>query len=94
MFVLRRSIIGNLVVIICGILLVKGQNGKAPASGLQLPLNLIKLPPGFKISMYYDAYVPGARSMTLSKGNNGNATIVYVGTRDKWSTVRRRASVT
>lgn len=73
---------------ICHARVVAQNNSQeASRSSLQLPLNLITLPPGFKISMYYDDYVPGARSMTISKGQNGNATIVYVGTRDKWSTV-------
>ena len=40
-----------------------------------LPLEQLKLPPGFKISIY--AHVPDAREMTL--GDNG---IVYVGSRD------------
>ena len=40
-----------------------------------LPLDRIKLPPGFKISLYADD-VPGARSMTLSPGGT-----LYVGTR-------------
>ena len=42
----------------------------------QLPLNLIKLPPGFRISMYAE-HVPNARSMALSP--NG---ILFVGTRE------------
>ena len=41
-----------------------------------LPLNKLKLPPGFSISIY--ALVPNARSMTL--GENG---IVFVGTRSE-----------
>lgn len=41
----------------------------------QLPLELIKLPPGFEISIY-SAEVPNAREMAL--GNNG---ILFVGTR-------------
>ncbi len=43
----------------------------------ELPLKLIKLPPGFKISVFADN-VPGARSMTRSP--NGT---IYVGTRDE-----------
>ncbi|HZD40719.1 MAG TPA: hypothetical protein VE131_08370, partial [Terriglobales bacterium] len=44
------------------------------ACSSELQLDTIKLPPGFKISLY--AEVPGARSMTLSP--NG---ILFVGTR-------------
>jgi glucose/arabinose dehydrogenase len=43
----------------------------------KLPLDKIKLPPGFKIDIYASS-VPGARSMTLSP--NGT---LYVGTRDQ-----------
>jgi len=45
------------------------------ASARDLPLDKIKLPPGFKISLYADD-VPGARSMAL--GPDGT---LYVGTR-------------
>jgi len=41
-----------------------------------LPLDKIKLPPGFEISLY--ASVPGARSLALGPGG-----MVFVGTRDK-----------
>lgn len=84
---IRRSLTHVLLLVAYGLLRVECQDASSEAaSTLQLPLNLIKLPPGFRISLYYDDYVPGARSMALSKGRNGNATIVYVGTRDKWST--------
>lgn len=46
-----------------------------PAVARDLPLDNIRLPPGFKISIYADN-VPGARSMTL--GPNGT---LFVGTR-------------
>lgn len=42
----------------------------------KLPLDLIKLPPGFKIELY--AEVPDARSMALSPSG-----VLYVGNRDK-----------
>jgi len=42
--------------------------------GADLPLDQIKLPPGFRIEVYSDN-VPGARSMTLSPGGT-----LYVGT--------------
>ena len=45
-----------------------------PAFGAELPLDSIKLPPGFEISLH--ARVPGARSMTL--GDKGT---LFVGTR-------------
>jgi len=48
------------------------------ASARDLPLDKIKLPPGFKISLYADN-VPGARSMALSP--NGT---LFVGTRGSW----------
>jgi glucose/arabinose dehydrogenase len=46
------------------------------SSATKLPLDKIKLPPGFKISLYADS-VPGARSMALSPGGT-----LFVGTRD------------
>jgi glucose/arabinose dehydrogenase len=51
----------------------------APAVSVQksLPLNTIKLPPGFQIEVYAEG-VENARSMTLSPGG-----ILYVGTRTK-----------
>jgi len=45
------------------------------AFGRDLPLDKIKLPPGFKISLYADD-VPGARSMALSSDGT-----LFVGTR-------------
>ncbi|MFZ2300586.1 MAG: PQQ-dependent sugar dehydrogenase [Gallionella sp.] len=48
------------------------------ACARDLPLDRIKLPPGFKISLYADN-VPGARSMALSP--NGT---LFVGTRGSW----------
>lgn len=52
------------------------------ACGNELPLDKIKLPPGFKISLY--AEVPGARSMTLAPDGT-----LFVGTRgDKVYAVR------
>ena len=45
------------------------------ASARDLPLDRIKLPPGFKISLYADD-VPGARSMALSPDGT-----LFVGTR-------------
>ena len=49
--------------------------GAWPATGLGLPLEQIKLPPGFEISVYATG-VNNARSMTLSP--NG---MLFVGTR-------------
>jgi len=46
-----------------------------PTFSRELPLDTIKLPPGFKISLYADN-VPGARSMTLSPDGT-----LFVGTR-------------
>lgn len=46
-----------------------------PAVGRDLPLDTVRLPPGFRISIYADN-VPGARSMAL--GPNGT---LFVGTR-------------
>lgn len=62
------------------LLLAAGLN----ACGRELPLDKIKLPPGFRISLYAD--VPGARSMALSPDGT-----LYVGTRgDKVYAVRNR----
>jgi glucose/arabinose dehydrogenase len=44
-----------------------------------LPLNMIKMPPGFRIDLYADG-VENARSMALSPGG-----VLYVGTRTKGS---------
>jgi glucose/arabinose dehydrogenase len=44
--------------------------------GAELPVDRIKLPPGFRIEVYSDN-VPGARSMTLSPGGT-----LYVGTQN------------
>ena len=43
----------------------------------------LQLPPGFVASKYSPATLPDARSLALSRGDNGGATIVYVGTREK-----------
>jgi glucose/arabinose dehydrogenase len=48
-----------------------------PAQAASLHLDQIRLPPGFKISVFND-HVPGARSMALSP--NG---VLFVGTRDQ-----------
>lgn len=47
------------------------------ASSAALPVNLIKVPPGFSVSVYADN-VPGARSMTLSPAGT-----LFVGTRQE-----------
>jgi glucose/arabinose dehydrogenase len=49
-------------------------SGQAPAPG-RLPLDTLKLPPGFSISLFADN-VPNARSMTLGPGGT-----LFVGTR-------------
>ena len=57
---------------------------------LTLPLNTIKLPKGFRISLYTDEKVPGPRQLALSHGYNSSwpkASVVYVGTTNE-STVR------
>ena len=46
-------------------------------SARPLPLDTIKLPPGFEINIYADN-IPGARSLTLSPGGT-----LFVGTRDE-----------
>jgi len=46
-----------------------------PASAERLPIDRIKLPPGFEISVFADN-VPNARSLALGKGQ-----VVFVGTR-------------
>ena len=46
-------------------------------SAQPLPLDTIKLPPGFEIKIYADN-IPGARSLTLSPGG-----ILFVGTREE-----------
>ena len=47
---------------------------------LDLPLEEIKLPPGFSIALYTDQPVPNARVIVRSEADNGGATIVYAGT--------------
>jgi glucose/arabinose dehydrogenase len=68
---LRRS--GPAAVLILGALLLCAARGRAA----ELPLDGIRLPPGFRIDLYADK-VPGARSMALSPGG-----ILFVGTRDE-----------
>ncbi|HYR05732.1 MAG TPA: PQQ-dependent sugar dehydrogenase [Gallionella sp.] len=58
-------------IIACVLLLATSLN----ALGIELPLDRIKLPPGFRISLYADN-VPGARSMVLSPDGT-----LFVGTR-------------
>jgi glucose/arabinose dehydrogenase len=64
---LRASLAAN-----CALLFV---SSSLPAFGGELPLDTIKLPPGFRISLYADK-VPGARSMALSPDGT-----LFVGTR-------------
>ena len=62
----------------CGLLLALFLSACSDSSSHNpktLPLDKLKLPPGFSISLYAEA--PGARSLTLGKEG-----IVYVGTRD------------
>ncbi|MGH9330593.1 MAG: sorbosone dehydrogenase family protein, partial [Vicinamibacterales bacterium] len=47
----------------------------SPALQKPLPLNTIKVPPGFRVDLYADR-VENARSMALSPGG-----VLYVGTR-------------
>jgi len=54
-------------------ILMQLSNSTRVASPSQLPLNEIKLPPGFSIALYSDGPVPSARSMAVSGGSN-NAT--------------------
>lgn len=49
------------------------------ANVTQLPLHLVRLPPGFRIALYVNQSVPPARSLALSGNSNANVTIVYVG---------------
>lgn len=79
---MRRVVFGLLVVLSLGGCSVKepplpspvAQAPKAARGGTALPLDSLKLPPGFSIEVY--AEVPGARSLTL--GPDGT---VYVGNR-------------
>lgn len=48
---------------------------------LRLPLEQIKLPTPFSISLYVDTVVPNARFMALGKAD-GNATVVFVSSID------------
>jgi glucose/arabinose dehydrogenase len=50
--------------------------GAAPSACAELPVEKVRLPPGFRIEVYTDG-VPGARSMALSPGGT-----LFVGTRD------------
>jgi glucose/arabinose dehydrogenase len=63
--------------LIIGGLILLWLPGCSPARTMEgIHLDLIEMPPGFKISLY--ARVPGARSMALSSGG-----ILFVGTRDE-----------
>lgn len=76
--VLATLVVACIVVFSKGHLEKRGPSAAAPASAgdealtAKLPLSEIKLPPGFKISVF--AEVPGARSMALSPSG-----ILYVG---------------
>jgi len=65
----RRGSLGSALVFVVLLVAARGL-------GAELPLEKIKLPPGFRIDVYA-ASVPGARSMTLSPGGT-----LFVGTRD------------
>ena len=77
---LRPVLLISLVVLACGNSGTNsGVNSVGPAIteySQSLPLNTIKLPPGFKIDVF--AEVPDARSMAVSPSG-----IVYVGNKDK-----------
>lgn len=68
----------RVILVISALLIVNG----IAAAKLSLPLKNIQLPPGFKIDLYSSDVLGNARGMCLSKGNNGNITIVYVSTRE------------
>ena len=56
-----------------------GLSAQAAAQTLNLPLDTIALPPGFKIDMYTSQAVPNARTLVLSN-NTASGNIVYVST--------------
>jgi glucose/arabinose dehydrogenase len=66
----------RIVPMILALLLLPGCSPARVQEGIHL--DTIKMPPGFKISLY--ARVPGARSMALSPGG-----VLFVGTRQKGS---------
>ncbi|HEX5338589.1 MAG TPA: PQQ-dependent sugar dehydrogenase [Gallionella sp.] len=68
------SVSSRIVHALCCVLLLAASRH---VIGSELPLDKIKLPPGFKISLYADN-VPGARSMALSPDGT-----LFVGTRGK-----------
>ena len=75
-----RRIVAMLLAV-AGVVVLQGrgvtQAPGAPADSAALPLNLIKMPPGFAIEVYASG-VPVARQMTL--GSKGT---LFVGTRNK-----------
>ncbi len=56
-----------------------GLSAQAAAQILNLPLDTIALPPGFKIDLYTSQAVPNARTLVLSN-NTASGNIVYVST--------------
>ena len=58
-----------------GLALALVLGGALPVQAQRLPVDLIKLPPGFEISVFADS-VPNARSLALGKNN-----VLFVGTR-------------
>jgi hypothetical protein len=56
-----------------------GLSAQAAAQILNLPLDHIALPPGFKIDLYTSQAVPNARTLVLSN-NTASGNIVYVST--------------
>ena len=74
---IRQSMRGSLSVFNQLVFLVLLLSCWPPSKSLALPIHKIKLPPGFKLSLFASK-VPNARSMTLSP--NGT---LFVGTREK-----------
>lgn len=74
---IRQSMRGSLFVFNQLVFLVLLLSCWPPSKSLALPIHKIKLPPGFKLSLFASK-VPNARSMTLSP--NGT---LFVGTREK-----------
>lgn len=77
-----RSLLAVALCIVCRHALADaGAGDGGPGGGLppapQLPLQLLRLPPGFRAQIYVNATVSRARMMALGQ-NNGSSTVVYV----------------
>lgn len=74
---MSTSLLYGLLLAAAGRQLAQAAAATSPALLPPLPLSNLVLPPGFSIHLYTPYVVQDARSLVLSEGSNGAATIVY-----------------